>query len=72
MRVSSPSGHGSFDTTLKPVAGGSEQLTNDVRTEDNETAVCIKFPAIVAGETMFLRITVSRGEERVETDIYRR
>ena len=40
MRVSSPSGHGSFDTTLKPVAGGSEQL-NDVRTEDNETAVCV-------------------------------
>ena len=53
MRVSSPSGHGSFDTTLKPVAGGSEQLTNDVRTEDNETAACVKFPAIVAGETMF-------------------
>jgi hypothetical protein len=41
MRVSSPSGHGSFDTTLKPVAGGSEQLTNDVRTEDNETAACV-------------------------------
>ena len=41
MRVSSPSGHGSFDTALKPVAGGSEQLTNDVRTEDNETAACV-------------------------------